>query len=497
MKQSQFTIFRRITILVFALITTLCLLFMGITYFSTMAYHEASTQRLNKDVAGHIAKFASPFDNDGINRRKADSVFYDAMVISPSAQVYFLDTAGRVIAFHAAEKDIRLWTLPLKNIKKLIDSKGEEYIKGPDPKDPSVQKIFSAAEVNIKTKKLGYIYVILGSNEHATKTLYNSYLGSLLSKAFGVIIAVSIIFSLIYIRRIQRSFNRLIDVLNKFQYGDFEARFESKEHDELAPLTQSFNKMADLLSYNINRLTRSEKERKDFVGTISHDLRTPLSIVKGYTETLLMKTASNELSAEQQDQYLRLVLQKITQVEKMVQQLFELSKMEAVEFKPNKEPFVVSEIVQEIVNIYQLIASEKKLSLQCTECRTHVWVNADISMMERVFQNLIDNAIKHTPENGIIQVSIVTDNDNLVFTIKNSTASIPGDIINWINDSNDESSFSGSRPAKVGLGLLIVKKILYLHQFNFSVVTDTTRGNQFTIVMPIIKHSTVYTVPSK
>ncbi len=67
----------------------------------------------------------------------------------------------------------------------------------------------------------------------------------------------------------------MITVLEKFQDGDLQARFETKENDELAPVTNSFNKLADLLVYNINQLTKSENERKDFIATISHDLRTP------------------------------------------------------------------------------------------------------------------------------------------------------------------------------------------------------------------------------
>jgi signal transduction histidine kinase len=467
---------------------------MGIAYFSTVAFHEASTQLLNKDVASHIAKFTSPFENNGINKKKADSVFHDAMVISPGAEVYFLNPAGKVIAFHASEKDIRLWNIPLENIKKLIASKGEKYIKGLDPKDPANAKIFSAAEVysetnNSKTKKLGFIYVVLSSNQHVTKTLYNSYLGSLLLKALVVIIAVSVVFSFIYINRIKRRFNRMMPVFDRFEKGDFEARFETKNHHELAPITHSFNKLADLLVYNINRLTKSEKGRKDFIATISHDLRTPLSIVKGYTETLLIKKAAIELSSEQQDQYLRLVLQQLMQVENMVQQLFDLSKMESAEFKPNKEPFVLSEIVQENINVYQLKASEKNVSLKCTQCLYHVWVNADISMMERVFQNLIDNAIKSTPAGGKIQVSITADNTDLIFKIENTGHPLPADLLNWINNLEGENSFSTNRPAKSGLGLLIVKKILLLHHYSFKAESHTGTENVFTIIMPVVQNT--------
>ena len=124
MKNIKLTIFRRFALLIFLITTILGVLFICITYFATTYYHEASTQLLNKDVAWHIAKFASPFTNNGLSREKADSVFQNAMVLSPGAEVYFLDTTGKDIYYHADEKDISsgmyYWnllqnTLPIKD----------------------------------------------------------------------------------------------------------------------------------------------------------------------------------------------------------------------------------------------------------------------------------------------------------------------------------------------------------------------------------------------
>jgi hypothetical protein len=181
MKAKNFSIFRRIIILVFVLITVLGVLFMGITYYATTHFHLASTQLLNKDVAAHIVKFASPYDGTEINKRRADSVFKNAMIISPSAEVYFLDPAGNVLDFYGPTKNIKLWKVSLKNIDKYIASKGQEYIKAPDPRDPSYPKIISAAEVRNGSKKYGYIYVILGSNEYRTVSdmLFSSHVSNL------------------------------------------------------------------------------------------------------------------------------------------------------------------------------------------------------------------------------------------------------------------------------------------------------------------------------
>ncbi len=464
MKAERFNIFKRISLLVFALITILGVLFIGITYYSTTTFHLASTELLNKDVAAHIAKFASPFERNGINKRKADSVFQHVMILNPSTEVYFLDTAGNLMDFYGPRKDIKLWKIPLENIKRYILSEGEEYLKSQDPRDPSNDKIFSAAEVISNSKKLGFIYVILGSNEYknVSEMLFKSHIGSLAIKAFTFIIILSIIFSMLYITRIQRNFNSMIIVLEKFENGDFEARFKTKEKHELAPITHAFNKMADLLVHNITRLTVLENTRKDFITHISHDLRTPLSIARGYTETLLIKKQEGTLKREELDNYMQMILNKIFQVEHMVTMLFELTKIESAEFKLTIEPFVLSEIVQEIVNTFQLNAKEKNINLKCIQSQYHVWVNADISMMERVIQNLIENAIKNTPENGIIEVALQVENNNLIFNVENVGDPLSDELFDWINNQEQKHEYT-NKPIKSGLGLIIVKKILHLH----------------------------------
>lgn len=460
---------------------------MGLTYYATNHYHLASTQLLNKDVAAHIVKFASPYDGTQINKRRADSVFKNVMVISPSAEVYFLDSNGNVLDFYGHQKEIKLWKVPLKNIDKFIASKGEDYIKATDPRDPSYPKIFSAAEVKSATRKLGYIYVILGSNEYraVTDMLFGSHITSLIIKAFFFIIILSIILSLLYIKRIQKSFGRMINVLENFKNGDYNARFNTKDNDELAPVSKAFNKMADLLTYNINKLSNIEKERKEFIANITHDLRTPLTIARGYAETLQIKKQTGEITDNEQDNFMQMIMKKILQVQHMVQHLFEISKMETAGYEPQKDPFVLSEIVQEIVNIFQLNAKEKSVSLTCVQCQYLVWINADIGLMERVIQNLVDNAVKNTPENGNIEVALEVENNYLIFKIKNTGNPLSAGFIDWINstESNFNEHYSSSQ--KPGLGLRIVKKILSLHASALHAETQNNSTNIFSFRIDI------------
>ncbi|MDR3716512.1 MAG: HAMP domain-containing sensor histidine kinase [Puia sp.] len=477
-KRQPFAIFRRIYLGVFFLIAVLGVLFAGITYLATTDFYEASTQLLNKDVATHIAKFTSPYGNGGFDRQRADSVFQDAMVISPSAEVYFLDTAGRVIYFHGLPSEIQRWQVPMEHIQRYISSGGHRHIDGPDPRDSTHAKIFSAAAVEQGSAKLGYIYVILGSRQYrsVTQMLYNSHVTPLVLGAFLFIIAFSGLVTLLYIRRIRARFDDMMNVLEKYREGDFTARFGLTDKNDLEPFTESFNKMADLLLDNIHRLTNSEKERKDFMVNISHDLRTPLAIARGYAETLFLK--KRPLRPDEEREYGELVINKIRQVEKMVNQQFELSKMESASFEAQKEPFVFSEIVQEVIHVAANSPEGYQRPLDCLHCTDGSWVEADIPMLERVIQNLLVNAIKYSYEDGRIQISLVRVEEELIFRIENEGPVLASDLLQWLNGA-------GHKPATPAIGLTIVRKILLLHHFPFLAESLPGSLNAFSFRMPL------------
>jgi signal transduction histidine kinase len=434
MNKQPVAIFRRIYIAVFLLVALLGLLFIGVTYMATTSFYAASTQLLNKDVAGHIAKFTSPYGREGFDRQKADSVFYEAMVISPSAEVYFLDTTGRVIYFHGAPGEIQRWQVSVEPLQRYIRTGGLQYVNGPDPRDPDHAKIFSAAAVEGERGKMGYIYVILGNEQYrsVTQMLVNSRVTPIVLGAVLLILALSLLITALYIRRAKRQFE---------------------------------------LIENINRVTASEKERRDFMVNISHDLRTPLAIVRGYAETLQLK--KGQLSVEEEKAYGELVVSKIRQVEKMVGQLFELSKMESASFEMRREPFVFSEILQEVVR-------GRGYKIECQNCEEGSYVDADISMMERVLQNLVVNAVAYSRNGGKVVIRLDRTGEELIFRIENEGEPLRADLIQWLNGTE------GVRPARPAIGLEIVRKILLLHGYAFGVEVLAGGINVMTFRMPVI-----------
>ncbi|MES1225254.1 MAG: HAMP domain-containing sensor histidine kinase [Bacteroidota bacterium] len=483
MKKYTSSIFTSIAILVFALIFTLGILFIIVTYLSATNFYQDTTQRLNKDVAAHIAKFTSPFGKNGLDKKIADSVFYDAMVLSPNIEVYFLDTVGNVIYFQAPDSAIKLRRLPLENIKNHILSQGMDYIKGPDPKNPGKEQIFSAAEVNNGLGKMGYIYVVLGSNEYrkVSESLFENHVVLLSLKVFTIVIFLSLIVSLLYLSRIRRNFKRITTVLNQFSKGDYKARLQMNNYNEFSSIADGFNSMADMLVLNIEKLERSAKERKDFLANISHDLRTPLTIAKGYLETLHDELHKDFVEKARREEFVKMAYKKIQQLDAMVGQLFELSRMESVEFIPVKEPFIISDILEETVNAACKTAREKNISITCTGCQDSYWINGDIGMMERVIQNLVDNAVKYTPPHGIIHVSLVKNITDLEVIVENSGPPPSPALFDWISSTKTAKTVNGKPHS--GLGIAIVIKILQLHGYQYKACLNEKGQMRFSFSM--------------
>jgi len=149
----------------------------------------------------------------------------------------------------------------------------------------------------------------------------------------------------------------------------------------------------------------------------------------------------------------------------MVGQLFELSRMESSEFKPVKEPFVISDILEESVNAARKSALKKNIEITCTGCQDSYWINADIGMMERVIQNLIDNAVKYTQSSGVIHVGLIKNRSEVEVIVENSRSSPSNALFEWINTTKTTRTVNGKPHS--GLGIAIVIKILQLHGYTY------------------------------
>ncbi len=476
----------KITSLFLILLFLLSAVYLYISVTTAEKYFQETSQKLNIELAKHIADETKCFIDGKVNDKVLKNVFHNVMIINPSIEVYLLDTAGTILTYFALDKKIKLKEIPLGPINSFISDNGKNFILGQDPRNKDRKKAFSAAKVFEDDKFMGYMYVILGGEEYdnATQLVFGSYILKLGLRSMIITLFAAIIISVISIRFIMRNLNKILIATQNFKNGDLNSRIKIKNHDELGMLANSFNEMAEKIVQNIAEIKTMDNLRRDLVANVSHDLRTPLATIQGYVETLMMK--SNSLSETERNKHMQTILDSTERLKKLVEELFELSKLEAKEKTPHPEAFSIAELVQDIKQKNNVIADKKNIELKCDFEENLPFVYADIGMMDRIFQNLLDNAVKFTSENGIISISLKKKNNFVQVEIADSGRGIPSDDLPNIFDRyHKEKRLEKNVNKGLGLGLAIVKKMLEVHNLEIFVESEIGKGTSFTFNVPI------------
>jgi signal transduction histidine kinase len=239
--------------------------------------------------------------------------------------------------------------------------------------------------------------------------------------------------------------------------------------------------MAKRIDEQWQRLTRQDQQRREFIANISHDLRTPLTSLHGYLETLSVK--SEQLSDEERNRYLNIALVQSRKVGRLAQELFELARLEYGVVKPQKEPFSMGELVQDVYQKFELTAETRHLILRADISPGIPLVNADLALIERVMTNLLDNAIRFTPDYGTIEIRLWQQKEKVVVQLNDSGPGIAAELKEDLFIR--PSILSTGRKRAGGLGLMIVKRILELHGSNIALIEQPGKGACFEFSVPL------------
>lgn len=425
----------------------------------------------------------NPFVNGEVNADAVGKIMHSMMAVNPSLEVYLSDPEGNILKYVVLDKKVRLKNLNLEPVKQFLADSGKTFVLGDDPRNPGEETIFSATEVRNENGQLeGYVYMVLASEEYENiaGALSTSYFMKLGTQTFVITLFAAFALGIFLIALLTKNLRSVITTVKRFEEGDYHARIPIKNSGELADLSHTFNHMADTILKNIEDLKEVDKLRRELIANVSHDLRSPMSVIQGYIETMVMK--GDKLSTEERQRYLNIIFKSSEKLNQLVADLFELSKLEAKQVKLQQERFSMNELLQDTAQQYQLKAATKNISLK-TDLSKESLINADLAMMQRVIQNLMDNALKYTPENGEVLVRSNLKNGHLEIAITNSGKGIPQDQLPHIFDryfmlDKEKHGIDGS-----GLGLAIVKKIIDIHDAHISVSSEVDGNTSFKIVM--------------
>ena len=449
--------------------------------------HEAEViQGLSRGLAEHIAANAQLMDSNGMKPDAVRRLFGQLMVVNPSVEVYLLDMHGRITGHAAPEGHLRRTQVDLAPVHRLLD--GEALpIYGDDPRNTDVRKVFSAAPLRVDGREVGYIYVVLLGEAHdryaergATSVALNTALWSI-----GLVAALCLIAGLAAFALITRPLRRLTDVVREFDIDaapvsalpavslDEPASQQGRPSDEIVVLERAFRQMVERLETQWRALTRQDQERRELIANISHDLRTPLSSLHGYLETLSLKDAT--LTPAERRRYLGIALDQSRKVGALAQSLFELARLEHGFVQPEAEPFSITDLIQDVFQKFELSAESRGVALRAQLAPQIPVARADLGLIERVFTNLLDNALRYTPSGGEITVSVAPVGTEIEVQVSDTGPGIPESA----RDGLFERPFSvGGARREGGLGLRIVHRILQLHGRRITLVDAAGHAGQ-------------------
>ena len=261
-------------------------------------------------------------------------------------------------------------------------------------------------------------------------------------------------------------------------------RQDRQDGDEIDRLAFTFTQLVDRIQIQMENLKQADTLRRELVANVSHDLRTPLATLQGYIETLLLKNKS--LSEKDRKHHLEIAIQHCQRLSNLVDELFELAKLDSREIQVQREPFNIRELAHDVVQKFNLAAEKRQITIQIDHDQQLPFANADIAMIERVIENLLDNAVRHTSQGGSIRLAFSAQSGDISVCVSDTGCGIPEEDLPHIfdrfyhRDRTEENQTGYS-----GLGLAITKRILDLHNKAITVESKTGSGTKFTFYLPV------------
>ncbi|MBL4850999.1 MAG: GHKL domain-containing protein [Gammaproteobacteria bacterium] len=485
------TLYGKLAITLLGLLVTVGATYIVLTAYFTKDHLRKTSQELNRTLAANLIKERDLVHEGEINVNAIETVFESFMVINPSIELYLLDQHGGILGYSAPKNAVQAKHISLAPINQFLDG-APLPILGDDPRTTGRKKIFSAAPLIGKNGEMRYLYVVLrGENyDSISDVLGDSYILRLGTWVTAGSLLFALIAGLFLFNQYTRRLTRLSTTMTEFRNSDL-SQYDSnvqlivQSSDEIGKLESSFNDLAKRVILQLQELRETDTHRRDMIANISHDLRTPLASMQGYLETLLLK--GGKLDSEKQREYLEIALRHSHRLGKLIKNLFELARLDSGDININKTSFSLHELAFDIMQKHQLDAEQRGVTLSCNDANDICNAYGDIGLIERVLENLIENAIRHCNENGYVNINIVEKDGGVQVRVTDTGKGIPAEQLSHIfNRFYQVDKHRSNKSGGAGLGLAIVKRILDLHHSNIKVNSEAGKGAEFSFTLGCI-----------
>lgn len=506
------------------------------------------TQKLNRPIAMYMAENVEWVKEGRLDPKALESLAPHIMMINPSVEVYLLDASGRVVApvlddnndVNNEETTLAraTSTVDLVPVQRYLNEEIAYPIRGNNPAKPGENGIFSVWPIHERNRieqsrlernnPLGYIYVLLANENH--QTLFSSIKSSYSIRDLFITLAgvtaltlcggVFIFFKLTRrLRKLAASVRIAPAALLPKQQSIEErvvpmlasaSNVPNTDGDEIDLLRRAYENMTSELVEQYQRLEQSDASRREFVASLSHDLRTPLTSLQNYQETVLAKWTSMDEAGRYA--FVTGAHKQTMRLKHLISQLFEISKLNSPDLKLQCEKFSMLELAFDCAQDFAITSRKKGVSIKVSAKRNDLRVYdviADIELIQRVLENLLTNAVRHTPKHGVVRIVLRAQRDqNLRVQIEDTGCGLSGNQINTFKSTgmvdrstspSTKQQISSGLHGGAGFGLAIVRRILHLHgsrlqlansaQISDNARKDQSTGTSFFFLLPTAAHS--------
>lgn len=483
------TLFGRLLLvfLLFGVVMTAALLY--VMQVSHQQFHLEFDQTVNRDLARQYVasnflltdrRLTAGTLHEGINKLAA---------ANPEIDVYLLDDSGSIVASSVPESDRSKARVDMRPIKEFVAGVAPPILAD-NPRQTGGRDVFSAAPFHVAGCPADYLYLVLGRTEDApgASRLRNTFA---IREGAGVIVlaaGLSVALSLFFLRLLTRKLSVLEQTMARFESpsagpGGLVPR--RRGGDEIDRLESLFRDLAARIEAQMAQLQSVDAARREMLANLSHDLRTPITTLLAHLESLQMD--EQPLSEPERREYVAVAMRQGKRVAQLVEQLLEAAKLEARQIVANPEPFPIGELLQDVAQKFALAARDRGIEVAVDAAAATTRVTGDFALLERVLDNLIDNALRHTPTGGRVTVQSEVHGERVRVSV---TDTGPG-----LTREEAERAFErfhrgdpgrSSSSGQSGLGLAIVKSILELHGSDIAVTSQPGRGASFYFELPIV-----------
>ncbi|MCE8016565.1 HAMP domain-containing histidine kinase [Halomonas sp. MCCC 1A17488] len=439
-------------------------------------------QRMEIDLAKNLAQVMQPALWQGAGSDAARDMARHILSINPSLSLYVLDEQGRVIADYAE---------PACGLGRRIEIGALETLLSEEPMLPvlatapcgSEPGIFSVAPIQHgEARRQGFLYVDLANAGQASmfSMLRTSSITRTLVAAGLMALLVSGVFGLVWFALLTRRFSRLTTAVQRFANGVYGQRIATPRDDELGRLARAFNDMAGTIEAQLQAMRETDRQRRELVANLSHDFRTPLTSLRGYTEQLL----AAETADEGRRRMLTAILDNADRLTRLAQQLSTLARLDADDRPLQCEPFSLAELAHDIVGKFQHQARTAGISLTVACEPSLPRVEADLGLTDRLLSNLIDNALRATPAGGWVRLDAEALPEGVRLAVIDNGVGIPEEELPLVTQRFYRTRASLDRGDGSGLGLSIVREICERQGVAWKIASAPGKGTEVSVILP-------------